>query len=329
MSQKTNIKQNLQKICGCDVEISEPRNKRDNNYNLLDKVIVFGVSEDFADDNIRKQTGNTQVKRLLKGTNKEKTTTVVLSFTGEAPKAVKIGFESFRTKLYIPPPIRCWKCNSFGHIEKSCKGKICCPRCAQAHSFKDCPQRNETALSEINAKCKNCKGDHAAAFKRCPFYLKVKEIIEIKTKNQMTYAEAAKVFASSQQVATTLRSSNDNPEGSGRFQTSDLNVNSNGIKSQTFVDQGTQCEFVDQGTQCEPAPEEMPQLTPDGVTTASESPENSHHDTIVMLMDNMMKIVKMISKDVNHEIIEQIMSLMKTLIVKTSQTPVPPHQPSN
>jgi len=43
----------------------------------------------------------------------------------------------------------------------------------------------------------------------------------------------------------------------------------------------------------------------------------------------MMKIVKMISKDVNHEIIEQIMSLMKTLIVKTSQTPVPPHQPSN
>ena len=131
------------------------------------------------------------VKRFqLKPKDYEKTnemqssTTVLLHFTcSDLPEKVVIGYMSFKTQIYIPKPLRCFKCNRFGHVASKCKNKDRCSRCGGEHTWKTC---------ENNQKCVNCGGNHSAASKICPKYAKEAEIIKIKVTNKISYAEACK-----------------------------------------------------------------------------------------------------------------------------------------
>jgi len=38
---------------------------------------------------------------------------------------------NFKTKQYIPKPIRCFKCNRFGHVTIYCEGKERCSKCGE------------------------------------------------------------------------------------------------------------------------------------------------------------------------------------------------------
>ncbi len=42
---------------------------------------------------------------------------------------VYIGFMCYDVRLYIPPPLRGFKCQRFGHIAAVCKGKQRCGKC--------------------------------------------------------------------------------------------------------------------------------------------------------------------------------------------------------
>src|SRR3989442_425229 len=122
---------------------------------------------------------------------------IILTCDGSLPEYVYIGCRRFNIKLFIPNPTRCWRCQRYGHAEASCHGKLTCPRCAQNHGFGDCPlskEGREDSRNKAESKCVNCKGNHSAAFKGCPIYLKNKEIVEIKVKNKLTFADAVKKF---------------------------------------------------------------------------------------------------------------------------------------
>jgi hypothetical protein len=205
---------NLKQILGTEVQTFEkisggrlmPQNPASH------RCIIFGVPVDISDDEIKLETSAVLVKRLEKrqddlGQTRSPTTTVVLTFNNPNPERVTIGWMSFKTKLYIPPPIRCFKCQHFGHISTSCRSKISCPRCSLPHEYKDCPtllsNHNEQEI-EINLKCPNCNDNHSAGFRGCPAFIKAKEIASIRATSSMSYSEALKAYSDKQTMNTNF-----------------------------------------------------------------------------------------------------------------------------
>lgn len=74
--------------------------------------------------------------------------------------------------------LQCYNCCKIGHLAKNCsEAKPTCSQCAQAHRFKDCPNR---ATSKV---CKNCQRDkhpdcqHNAFDRKCPSLQKMRTFL--------------------------------------------------------------------------------------------------------------------------------------------------------
>lgn len=72
---------------------------------------------------------------------------------------IYIGWQSCRLKDYNPL-VRCFKCQSYGHTSRVCRGRECCPHCAGEHDITKCPRKGDPP------RCANCvkvKKDHQHA----------------------------------------------------------------------------------------------------------------------------------------------------------------------
>jgi hypothetical protein len=129
--------------------------------------------------------GVISVKRFTKKRNEiiEPTNTYLLSFAMPTlPKNIKVGFYQMKVEMFVPNPLRCFKCQRFGHGQTNCKGSETCFRCGEeGHDGKNCNREH---------KCRNCKGDHMASSKKCPIWIKEKEIQKVKIEKRVTYPEA-------------------------------------------------------------------------------------------------------------------------------------------
>ncbi|GFU13098.1 putative transposable element [Trichonephila clavipes] len=102
------------------------------------------------------------------------------------PTNIKAGYLSWKVCPYIPNPLRCFKCQRFGHSQISCRGQLTCSRCASVgHASTDC---------RLEPKCINCSLPHTAVSKLCPKWKNGKQIQEIKTNKNITYVEARKLI---------------------------------------------------------------------------------------------------------------------------------------
>ena len=70
--------------------------------------------------------------------------------------------EEFKT---TPSILQCFKCQSFGHKALNCTKKEKCVVCGEAHSHKNCPNKEKR-----KPKCANCRGPHVANYRGCPAY---------------------------------------------------------------------------------------------------------------------------------------------------------------
>ncbi|GBO36889.1 hypothetical protein AVEN_241859-1 [Araneus ventricosus] len=79
----------------------------------------------------------------------------ILTFhTPRLPEYIKAGYVRCSVRPYIPNPLRCFKCQRFGHSKTNCRGTLTCARCAVAgHESTGC-----TAIE----KCVNCQGEHTS-----------------------------------------------------------------------------------------------------------------------------------------------------------------------
>ena len=103
------------------------------------------------------------------------------------PEKLHIGYLSVHVDLFIPNPLRCFKCQRYGHGRDSCKNlpQPACFRCGQqGHDSTDCQRA---------AKRANCQGDHVAASKDWPVWKKEKQIQKVKTENHLGYPEARRL----------------------------------------------------------------------------------------------------------------------------------------
>lgn len=113
------------------------------------------------------------------------TPTLILTFsTPSVPSVVYAGFHKLDVRQYIPNPLRCYRCQRFGHSKLNCKGNELCVSCSlEAHGEESC--KNDLS-------CVNCKGQHAASSRECPVYKQEKKVQELIVKDGITLVEARK-----------------------------------------------------------------------------------------------------------------------------------------
>jgi len=112
-------------------------------------------------------------------------------FKSDLTSEVRIGYLNFKIRPYVSKPLRCFKCNRFGHVANHCKVKERCSKCGEQHSWTLCPS---TALN-----CPNCHGKHAANDRSCPRYKQEEQVLKIKSSRNVSYAEAVKMHHNSAQ----------------------------------------------------------------------------------------------------------------------------------
>ena len=133
--------------------------------------------------------GVTNIRRISrKGQQQIQTNTYVLTFyKPHTPNEVKISYCLERVELYVPAPLRCFKCQKYGHHREACKGRQTCAKCDE----KDPDHMKEDCLKEIT--CANCQQDHTACARSCVVYKKEKEIIEVKHKRNVSFVETRRI----------------------------------------------------------------------------------------------------------------------------------------
>ncbi|XP_023239425.1 uncharacterized protein LOC111638033 [Centruroides sculpturatus] len=97
------------------------------------------------------------------------------------PSTVAAGYLCCHVRPYIPNPLRCFKCQRFGHSQTSCHGKSACAQCEKDHESTECT---------TTPCCVNCKEAHPAYSRKCPTWQREKVIQRVKTINNIPYPEA-------------------------------------------------------------------------------------------------------------------------------------------
>ena len=183
------------------------------------KVVIHGVSTAIAPEEVKTITKSQYVRPLSRGLEGD-FVSYMLDFDSTPPTHIIIGLTHYKTHQYIPQPLRCDKCQKFGHATKFCKSTaVICSFCAGPHSYKDCDRTEQ----QTAAKCQNCGGNHSSAFKKCPKYQQIATILQNKTKFHLSYAEAAKLQAASQ----TQTQPSQTPSSSTQTDTSATNTTDN------------------------------------------------------------------------------------------------------
>ena len=124
------------------------------------------------------------------------THTYILTFKScVLPSVVKVGYLRVPVDPYIPNPLRCYKCQRFGHHRERCRSHEVCARCGgNDHSDGTC---------QLDPKCVNCDGSHESRSRECPIYQKENNIMKIKVTNNLSYPDAKKQYNIQNQQPTT------------------------------------------------------------------------------------------------------------------------------
>lgn len=165
------------------------------------KGVVYGVSLEMEMSDLLKEVQGAKVVeatriRSFRDGVKSDSTTVVLTFQGEnLPEKIFLGCLAFRVQPYRRPPLRCFKCQRYGHIAAVCRGTRRCGKCGEDHVFAEC--RVEML------KCGTCGGGHVAGSRQCEQYKHAVKVQEYREANKgISYAEAVKQISSSNRMET-------------------------------------------------------------------------------------------------------------------------------
>lgn len=186
-------------ICGKTVRVTEPRSINKDTQQSV-KGVIFAIPDDVTEDELREELGATSVRRLIKNVSGVKTATGTVIFSIDSdnlPEYVYVGLLRKKVSEYVPAPYRCYKCQRFGHKSTNCRSAIeKCTLCSEDHSYHLCP-------NATNLKCANCAGSHSTASPQCPKYIEVKETLQLKTTNKISYSAAVKLRRQQPASSTT------------------------------------------------------------------------------------------------------------------------------
>ena len=167
--------------------------------------VISDVPLDLTDGDILKALSDQHViyaKRMPYRSDKSlrPSRSVLICFsTGILPTVVQIGFIRFRTRVYNPPPLRCFNCNRYGHKGKNCRSVRRCTRCGERHDYAECKQ---------TPRCINCGGAHSAGYAGCKRYRLEARINAVMANQKVNYWTARRAVEES---IPDIRSTDDFP----------------------------------------------------------------------------------------------------------------------
>ena len=142
--------------------------------------------------------GVIHVKRFTVKTSAGVTNTNIYLMTfscASLPQAIKAGYHNIKVEVYIPNPLRCYKCQRYGHGAMRCTNGHISHRCGgNEHEGSDC---KETPF------CCNCKGSHMASSKECPIWIRETAICKLKVSNNISFPEARKLYFNQNKPTTS------------------------------------------------------------------------------------------------------------------------------
>ena len=147
-----------------------------------------GVSEDEIVEGMEEQgvLAARRIRRRERGAERAlvDTDSVILTFNRtNLPDRVKVGYLSVRVRLYIPDPVRCYKCQAFGHVSQRCREQQRCACCSESdHEAKDC--------KSATFKCANCGGPHKASDRKCETFLAEQEVKALMVRERLPFRQA-------------------------------------------------------------------------------------------------------------------------------------------
>lgn len=140
----------------CKKEVAEVRVFGERGARGVISGVALGENLEDMKKNIK---GGTVVgiKRLMAKRDgvRVESTSLLLEFKEQRlPERVKIGFVSFNVREYVPPPIRCFRCQRYGQVAAICKGNQRCGKCGGNHEYGHCRD------DEVR-KCCNWRGSYS------------------------------------------------------------------------------------------------------------------------------------------------------------------------
>ena len=115
------------------------------------------------------------------------THTYILEFNNPTlPTAVKVAWLNIQVEEYVPNPLRCFKCQLYGHHKDRCSKPAVCANCGQIHTENPCPNP---------PFCINCKETHPASDRNCKTWKTEKEILAVRNRMKISHPEARKIVA--------------------------------------------------------------------------------------------------------------------------------------
>ena len=178
-----------QSLASIPVQVSPHRSLNYCKAILRDRSGYFADMTELELTTALRPQGVSTVKRFTFKRNGQilPSSTYLLNFSlSKPPSSIKAGYFSIPVETFIPSPLRCFKCQKFGHGLSSCRGQVTCAHCGErSHTTEDC-----TASSK---KCINCNGEHSASSRECPQWKKQVDINRIKYTQNISFPEAAKI----------------------------------------------------------------------------------------------------------------------------------------
>ncbi|KAK6318278.1 hypothetical protein J4Q44_G00115690 [Coregonus suidteri] len=156
------------------------------------KGVITGVPVSVSTKEIRENLRggvlvNAQRLQAIRGGDRVDSTSILLTFKDRVlPNKVTKGYMSYYVRAYVPKPLRCYKCQRFGHVATVCKEKKRCARCGGEHEYGKCGEG-------VQPKCCNCGGAHSVAYSGCEAMKKTVEVQQVRVERRVSYAEAVRV----------------------------------------------------------------------------------------------------------------------------------------
>ena len=139
-----------------------------------------------------KSQGVSAVRRFTKKTNGKdvQLPTVILTFSlPKLPERIWAGYYFLRVTPWVPLPLRCFKCQRFGHGSQKCRSNsdVCWNCGSKDHEGQNC---------SAPPKCVNCvNGAHPSRSRDCPKWKEECLIQKIRSERKISFLEAKKVVS--------------------------------------------------------------------------------------------------------------------------------------